>query len=170
MISEISQMTSYYGMQAYKSAKRVAVVSSAEIAGDSGRQRQMLFPCITREVSGSSRLSAGLVRMPGAGVSLVHRHVRSELIVVCFEGQAATLVGPELTVHLHGPGDFVFIPEGVPHVAVNLSRTEPVLAVEARTDPMFNDDVELLANLQPAAQRRALELQEAFALRLATAS
>jgi uncharacterized RmlC-like cupin family protein len=32
------------------------------------------------------------------------------------------------------PGDFLFIPDGVPHLPANASATEPALAVLARTD------------------------------------
>jgi uncharacterized RmlC-like cupin family protein len=34
----------------------------------------------------------------------------------------------------NGPGDFIFIEPGVPHEVFNLSDTEPVVAVVARSD------------------------------------
>jgi len=34
----------------------------------------------------------------------------------------------------HGAGDFIFIAPGVPHEVFNLSATEPVVAVVARSD------------------------------------
>ncbi len=41
------------------------------------------------------------------------------------------------------PGDFLFVPPGVPHEAVNLSATEPARAVVARNDPAEEENVEL---------------------------
>jgi len=34
----------------------------------------------------------------------------------------------------NGPGDFIFIEPGVPHEVFNMSDTEPVMAVVARSD------------------------------------
>ena len=81
--------------------------------------------------------------MPPAAASRAHYHAYSEIVVVCVTGHAATLTGPELTPHFHGPGEFMYIPEGVVHVAVNLSDTGHLIAIEMRTDPEFNDDVVL---------------------------
>ena len=39
-------------------------------------------------------------------------------------------------------GDFLFVPPGVPHEAVNLSQTAPARAVVARNDPAEQDKVE----------------------------
>lgn len=88
--------------------------------------------------------------MPPGKVSRAHYHAHSEIIVVCLRGHAATLVGPNLTPYVHGPGEFVYIPEGVVHVGVNLSETEDLVAVEMRTDPMFNDDVVLTPDYDSA--------------------
>lgn len=37
--------------------------------------------------------------------------------------------------------DFLFVPGGVPHEAINLSATEPARAVIARNDPAEQDKV-----------------------------
>ena len=39
-------------------------------------------------------------------------------------------------------GDFLFIPPGMPHEAINLSATEPARAVVARNDSAEQDRVE----------------------------
>jgi uncharacterized RmlC-like cupin family protein len=39
-------------------------------------------------------------------------------------------------------GDFLFIPPGVPHEAINLSASKPARAVVARNDPAEQDKVE----------------------------
>ncbi|WP_433760296.1 cupin domain-containing protein [Nocardia sp. CA-135398] len=124
-------------------SKAVRVIAAADMAEKIGRQGQHLVPCVTRETSGSHGISAGMVNMAPGKASRAHYHAHSEIIVICLQGTAATLIGPELTPHLHGPGEFIYIPEGVVHVAVNLSETEELVAVEMRTDPMFNEDVVL---------------------------
>jgi len=35
-----------------------------------------------------------------------------------------------------GPGDFIYIPPGVPHLVVNPNDRQPAVTVLARTDPM----------------------------------
>lgn len=123
--------------------KSVVVVRPQESATVIGPQNQRLVPCITSKVCGTSGISAGMVRMPPGAVSKAHYHARTEIIVMCLRGRAATLIGPQLTPYLHGPGEFIYVPEGVVHVAVNLSDTDELHAVEMRTDPGFNDDVVL---------------------------
>lgn len=123
--------------------KSVVVVRQQESAAIIGPQNQRLVPCITSKVCGSTGISAGMVRMPPGAASKAHYHARSEIVVMCLRGRAATLIGPQLTPYLHGPGEFIYIPEGIVHVAVNLSDTEELHAVEMRTDPGFNDDVVL---------------------------
>jgi len=44
------------------------------------------------------------------------------------------------------PGDFLYIPAGLPHVAVNRSQT-PAFVVEARTDPNEQESVVLRPDL-----------------------
>lgn len=142
--------------------KRVRVVVPHEMEPILSPQGQQLIPCITQGVCGTQGLSAGTVVMPPARASRPHLHERSEIIVVCVEGFAATLVGPELKPVLHGPGEFIFIPEGVIHAAVNLSGARRLIAFEARTDPHFNDDVVVLPELQSRVDEIAAELQQKF--------
>lgn len=126
-----------------RAVKTVRVVGSPVLVGTMGLQSQRLLPCISRQECGAEGISAGLVYMPPQGTSKVHYHEYSEIIVICVRGHAATLIGPELKPYFHGPGEFIYIPEGVVHAAVNLSTTEDLVAVEMRTDPEFNDDVVL---------------------------
>jgi uncharacterized RmlC-like cupin family protein len=46
------------------------------------------------------------------------------------------------------PGDYVYIPAGVPHVVMNASMTEPMTAVIARTDPSEQESVVLTPELE----------------------
>jgi Predicted mannose-6-phosphate isomerase len=79
---------------------------------------------------------------------------------MCLRGWAATLVGPDMTPHLHGPGEFAYIPPGVLHVGVNLSRRSSLLALEVRTDPTFHDDMVVVDDYEQAARAAVAALQD----------
>jgi uncharacterized RmlC-like cupin family protein len=144
------------------STKHVRVFRPVDSAEIIGRQGQHLVPCVTTESCGAEGISAGLVHMPPGKASKAHYHAHSEIVVVCLRGTAATLVGPQLTPHIHGPGEFIFIPEGVVHVAVNLSDTEELVAVEMRTDPNFDDDVVLTPEYEPAVPEVVAMLRHSY--------
>ncbi|WP_224388971.1 cupin domain-containing protein [Pseudonocardia sp. ICBG1293] len=117
--------------------ERVSVVGASGDRAIRGTQAQALLPCITSATSGSSRLSAGIVVMPPRASSKVHVHEHSDIVVMVVAGKALTLVGDDLIPYAHAPGEFIFIPAGVIHMAVNLSSSSPLTAVEVRTDPHF---------------------------------
>jgi uncharacterized RmlC-like cupin family protein len=50
-----------------------------------------------------------------------------------------------------GPGDFVYIPPAVPHLSINGTDTDPVVAVLARTDPNEHESTTLLPELDGLA-------------------
>lgn len=122
-------------------SKKVVVSSPYKEKSIFGAQGQRLIPMITQEMCGTTGLSACMVYMPPGRVAKPHLHVKNDIVVVVIEGYAASLIGPNLEPVFHGPGEFIFIPEGVVHVAVNLSTTERLVAIEMRTDPKFNEDV-----------------------------
>ena len=126
-------------------------------------QGQLLIPLITNQSCGAEGISAGMVVMPPCRSSKAHLHHHSEIIVICIEGCAATLVGPEMKPILHGPGEFIYIPEGMVHAAVNLSSENRLIAIEVRTDPQFNEDVVLAPELDAEVEKIAAELRNRFA-------
>ena len=67
------------------------------------------------------------------------------------------MVGEDLRHHeIARAGDYIYIPAGVSHVAVNRSQTEPMIAVGARTDPSEQESVVLQPELEvkvPSASR-----------------
>ena len=79
------------------------------------------------------------------------------------EGYAASLIGPNFVPVFHGPGESIFIPEGIMHVAVNLSTTNRLIALEVRTDPTLNDDVVPLPEYEEKASKMVIQLQERYA-------
>jgi uncharacterized RmlC-like cupin family protein len=70
-----------------------------------------------------------------AGARGPHVHQGYETGIYVLEGRVETRYGARLEqVVVSEPGDFLFIPPGVPHEARNLSQTEPARAVVARND------------------------------------
>jgi uncharacterized RmlC-like cupin family protein len=84
---------------------------------------------------GSTRLSMNVATIPPGGVALAHIHVDFELMLYILEGRVRHEYGPGLKkVVENQAGDFIYIEPGVPHEVFNLSQTEPVVAVVARSD------------------------------------
>ncbi|MEV8378994.1 cupin domain-containing protein [Kribbella sp. NPDC056861] len=138
----------------------VRVVGPTDAPPMLGPQGQILIPCVTNGSTGSAQLSTGLIVMPPATTSQLHLHAYTDIVVMCLRGWAATLTGPEFTPHLHGPGEFIYIPAGLPHIAVNLSETDNLIAAEVRTDPYFNSDVVLLPEQQSSAVAASIAFRE----------
>ncbi len=80
-------------------------------------------------------LSMNVATIPPGGVAYAHIHVDFEVMLYILEGHVRHEYGPGLreTVE-NGAGDFIFIEPGVPHEVFNVSDTEPVVAVVARSD------------------------------------
>lgn len=84
---------------------------------------------------GAKKLSMNVATIPPGGVAHAHVHVDFEVMLYILEGRVRHEYGPHLRESVeNGPGDFIFIEPGVPHEVFNLSGTEPVVAVVARSD------------------------------------
>ena len=85
--------------------------------------------------TGAKQLSMNVATIPPGGVAYAHIHVDFEVMLYILEGRVRHEFGERLeqTVE-NGPGDFIFIEPGVPHEVCNMSDTEPVVAVVARSD------------------------------------
>ncbi len=81
-------------------------------------------------------LSMNVATIPPGGVARAHIHVDFEVMLYILEGRVRHEYGSALEhVIDNEAGDFIFIEPGVPHEVFNLSDTEPVVAVVARSDP-----------------------------------
>ena len=84
---------------------------------------------------GSRALSMNVAIIPPGGVARAHIHVGFEVMLYILEGRVRHDFGPRLEKNLENcAGDFIFIEPGIPHEVRNLSATEPVRAVVARSD------------------------------------
>jgi uncharacterized RmlC-like cupin family protein len=84
---------------------------------------------------GSKELSMNVARIPPGGVAHAHIHVGFEVMLYILEGKVRHEFGTGLRQSVENQaGDFIFIEPGVPHEVFNMSDTEPVVAVVARSD------------------------------------
>ncbi len=84
---------------------------------------------------GARSLSMNVATIPPGGVAYAHIHVGFEVMLFILEGRVRHEYGPKLEHTLeNAAGDFIFIAPGVPHEVFNLSETDPVVAVVARSD------------------------------------
>jgi len=84
---------------------------------------------------GSKQLSMNVATVPPGAIAFAHIHVDFEVMLYILSGRVRHRYGEGLTeVVDNGPGDFIFIEPGIPHEVFNLSDSDPVVAVVARSD------------------------------------
>ena len=112
--------------------------------GFHGKQGLDYFSGISAETAGSKALCMHLIEMPPGAEAKPHYHEAHETAIYVLEGSAEMRHGPNLErVARVGPGDYLYIPAGVPHQPYN-PTDKPVRAVIARTDPNEQESVVLL--------------------------
>lgn len=99
------------------------------------RQRLPYFIGVSAETVGARGLSMHLVAIPPGARASPHVHEGYETAIYVLEGRVETRYGKMLEHSVVSEaGDFLFIPPGVPHEAINLSSTDTARAVVARND------------------------------------
>jgi uncharacterized RmlC-like cupin family protein len=94
---------------------------------------------------GAQKIWAGTVHIHANAKTGAHHHGALESVIYVLKGRARMRWGEHLEyVAEANPGDFIFIPPDVPHQPVNLSSTEPAIAIVARNDPEEQEHVILL--------------------------
>jgi uncharacterized RmlC-like cupin family protein len=143
-MSSISQATVVHGAGTAAEAEQGSVYSSG----------------VSAETTGAVGLWLGIISLPPGRRTGAHFHAAHETALYMMTGLEVDLyTGTDLEhCELVRPGDYIFIPAGLPHVAVNRSDVAAVF-MGARTDPNANESVVMLA-----------ELDEEFAKREGTAA
>lgn len=84
---------------------------------------------------GATQLSMNVATIPPGGVAKAHIHVGFDLMLYILQGKVRHEYGPGLRKKIDNQaGDFIYIEPGVPHEVFNLSDTQEVVAVVARSD------------------------------------
>ncbi|MEM6461394.1 MAG: cupin domain-containing protein [Pseudomonadota bacterium] len=120
---------------------RPVVILTPETASEA-RQGMPQFFGISGASANASGISMNLTAFPPGGRAKVHYHRDFETAIYGITGRIALHWGMTLeNACLIAPGTFCFIPPEVPHVAFNLSLTEPASAITARNDPAEQENV-----------------------------
>jgi uncharacterized RmlC-like cupin family protein len=99
------------------------------------RQRLPYFVGVSSDSVGALGLSMHLVVIPPGARAEPHFHEGHETAIYVLQGRVETRYGPGLSQSvISEAGDFLFIPPGMPHEAINLSATEPARAIVSRND------------------------------------
>lgn len=103
---------------------------------------------ISAESVGARGIHLQLVTIPPGARARAHLHADHETAIYALGGTSGCWYGARLEHHATvRPGDFFYIPAGVPHLPYNPSPTEPCTAVIARTDPNEQESVVLRPDL-----------------------
>ncbi|HYY22344.1 MAG TPA: cupin domain-containing protein [Thermoleophilaceae bacterium] len=112
---------------------------------------------ISATTAGARGLCLQLASLPPGARARAHQHDDHETAVYVMEGQMVLFSGERLEHKVvANPGDFIYIPNGVPHLVVNGSDTEPTVGVLARTDPNEQEDVTALPDLDALPHLQAV--------------
>jgi uncharacterized RmlC-like cupin family protein len=81
------------------------------------------------------KLSMNVATIPPGGVAYAHIHVDFDVMLYILHGRVRHEYGAGCKQSIENEaGDFIYIEPGVPHEVFNVSDTEPVVAVVARSD------------------------------------
>ena len=110
----------------------VVVRPTAEIMS---RQQLPYYVGISEVTAGAKNISMNLIIIPPAGAAEPHLHKGYETAIYLLKGRVDTRYGEKLENSvICEAGDFVYIKANVPHQPINLSATEPAMALVARND------------------------------------
>lgn len=115
-------------------------------------QGTVYAPGINGETAGARSLFLGIVTLPPGERTRAHVHELHESAFYVLSGSEIELWSGEHLEHrqVAGPGDYLFIPPNVPHVAVNRSKTQPAVFVGARNEPSAIESVCMRPELDAA--------------------
>lgn len=123
------------------------IITVRGIDATQSKQKLPIFPGISGKTAGATGLSLLKVVIPPGASAEAHVHKGFETAVYVIKGRVETRYGEGLTKSVvNEAGDFIFIPPNVPHKPMNLSETEPAIAIVARNDPNEQEHVILYAD------------------------
>jgi uncharacterized RmlC-like cupin family protein len=130
-------------------------VLSGEQGSYAGKQGLDYGDGISAESVGARGICLVKLTMPPGARAKAHLHEHHETAIHVLSGVSHFWWGERLE-HLEraGPGDYVYIPAGVPHLPANFGD-EPVVAIIARTDPNEQESVVLRPDLDDLPHLRA---------------
>src|SRR5215216_6547248 len=144
--SELASVEDESMEQVADMASTCRVIRSAEKY--QGKQGPSYAGGISAESVGSQAIWLGMVTMPPGSRTKAHLHDGHETAFYVLSGECDLWYGEDLRGHdVARAGDFIYIPAGISHVAVNRSQREPFVVVGGRTDPNEQESVLLQPEL-----------------------
>ena len=124
---------------------RFVVQASASYTSAQGSRYS---PGISVETVGATSLFLGVITLPPGERTKAHVHARHESAHYMLSGEEVELwTGPSLEhCEIARPGDYLFVPAGMPHVAVNRGRA-PAVFVGTRNEATAQESAVLLPHL-----------------------
>ncbi|MEY4761200.1 MAG: hypothetical protein RLZZ200_1056 [Pseudomonadota bacterium] len=112
------------------------------------QQGSIYAPGISAETVGSKTVFLGIVTIPPGGRTSAHIHEFHESAFYVLSGEVVELyTGSRLEcVDTARPGDYLYIPENVPHVAVNRGKS-PAVFIGVRNEATAQESVVLMPEL-----------------------
>jgi uncharacterized RmlC-like cupin family protein len=106
-------------------------------------QGSVYAPGISKETVGSTAVFLGRVTLPPGGRTKAHIHEHHESAFYFVSGENVELWTGDRLQHREraNPGDYLFIPANVPHVAVNRSAHLPAVFIGVRNEPTAQESV-----------------------------
>lgn len=125
--------------------QRLVVRPSDDYISDQGSR---YAPGVSSETTGATSLFLGLITLAPGQRTRAHVHEHHESAHYMLSGEEVELwTGPGLQRRdMVRPGEFLFIPAGLPHVAVNRGSS-PAVFVGARNDAHLQESASLLPEL-----------------------
>ena len=113
---------------------RVIHPDELEVEGRHQTAGMLRAAAVANATTGSEKIWMGRVTLPPGSVSGVHHHADCETGIYILSGHARFEFGPNLERSVEArPGDFIWVPPFVVHRESNLSRTEGIEMVLARS-------------------------------------
>jgi uncharacterized RmlC-like cupin family protein len=126
--------------------ERCVLIRTGEAA--EGKTGVTYAPGVSAGTAGARALCLQLASLPPGARSRAHLHAEHESAAYVIEGGLVLWFGERLEERVAaGPGEFLYIPSGVPHLVANASDSRPAVTVLARSDPNEQESVTELPEL-----------------------
>lgn len=135
-------------------AEQCVLIRTGEAA--EGKTGVTYAPGVSAATASAGALCLQLASLAPGARSRAHLHAEHESAAYVIEGSLVLWFGERLEERVAaGPGDFLYIPSGVPHLVANASDTQPAMTVLARSDPNEQESVTELPQLDALPHLRA---------------
>ncbi|MCG2638603.1 MULTISPECIES: cupin domain-containing protein [Bradyrhizobium] len=139
-MTSVSEITRFEDMRVGAAQKASVVRASAKYTSEQGSDYE---PGVSAETVGSKVLFLGIVTLPAGVRTKAHVHERHDTALYLLSGEIEMWTGDQLQHReLVRPGDYIYIPANVLHVAVNRGE-KPAVCIGTRNEPTAQESVVL---------------------------